>query len=122
MILKTTITLILGLVFQLAQVLPGAVVFTNPCSSQAESCECCKAASSCHCAENSGSDQERAPTPIDTAAALKITAAKQVETKVSADPLPENDPPAIIAAFAQTGAFSGFTGVSLSVAFCRFVI
>lgn len=118
---KVVITLILGLVFQLAQVLPGAVV-AGSCPPHSESCGCCKTGKSCECAENNHSDPKPAPAPIETGAALKLPAARVADTTILSVPTAGND-----AVPGKSGSFSdsrlsGFRGVRLSVAFCTFVI
>lgn len=118
---KLAITLILGLVFQLAQVLPGAVI-TSPCQTQQESCDCCMGGKSCHCAENGESNQKPAPAPLETSRLLKIPTMKATETKVSVAVLREADSSATVAAFSKGLPAGGYTGVRLSVAFCSFVI
>lgn len=118
---KVIITLILGLVFQLAQVLPGAVV-SSSCPSHTESCGCCKADKSCQCAENSDSEQKPAPVPLETGAAFKLPAARVSETGICAVPADGSECISRSSTFFHTGVLSGFLGVRLSVAFCTFVI
>ncbi|MDP3849387.1 MAG: hypothetical protein Q8Q59_02705 [Luteolibacter sp.] len=118
---KLTITLILGLVFQLAQVLPGAVI-TSSCGPQQESCDCCMGGKSCHCAVNDTSDQTPAPTPLETSRILKIPAMKSSETRVAVEVLREANPSSTVVAIPQGRSACGYTGVRLSVAFCSFVI
>ena len=118
---KVVITLILGLVFQLAQVLPGAVVAAS-CPPQTESCACCKTGKSCECAQNNHSDPKPVPAPIETGAALKLPAARVADTTILSVPAAGND-----AVPGKPGSFSdspqsGFQGVRLSVAFCTFAI
>ena len=119
--LKSVITLILGLVFQLAQVLPGAVT-TAPCQTVSKSCDCCKGAQSCDCAVNEDSNQKPSPAPLESGNLLKFPAAKSVETHVSADFPRETPPSAIATVFPKTEPTIGYTGIRLSVAFCTFVI
>lgn len=119
--LKTVITLILGLVFQLAQVLPGAVA-TAPCQTVSTSCDCCEGARSCDCAANGDSNQTPSPAPLESGNLLKIPAAKSVETHVSADLPRETQPSANAAVLPETVPSIGYTGIRLSVAFCTFVI
>jgi hypothetical protein len=121
MSLKTTITLLLGLVFQLAQVLPGAVV-TTLCPSHAESCECCKTAKSCHCAKSGESDQKPVPAPLNSGGELKVPVMKSTETRVSVEVSRETAPSVAFAAALQSEPARGYAGVRLSVAFCSFVI
>ncbi len=118
---KLAITLILGLVFQLVQVLPGAVL-TSPCQMEQESCECCMGGKSCHCADNENPDQKPASAPFDAGRTLKIPEMKPTETRVSLEFSRELDPPAMIASLPGAGSITGYTGVRLSVAYCSFVI
>lgn len=118
---KAVITLILGLVFQLAQVLPGAVV-TSPCASQETSCACCEGPDSCHCADNSEPEQKPAPLSSDSSSVLKLPAAKAGDTRVSIESLAGNHSSPAVAASPVAGPSSGYAGVRLSVAFCSFVI
>ena len=118
---KLAITFILGLVFQLAQVLPGAVI-QSPCQMQEESCDCCMGAKSCHCAENSDSDQKPAPVPLQSGSVLKVPAAKPTETRVTVEFASGIDQATTIGNPPAAGPVRGFTGVRLSVAFCSFVM
>jgi hypothetical protein len=118
---KIVITIILGLAFQLAQVLPGAVV-TSDCQAVSESCECCKDAKSCDCAENGDSHQKPSPAPLETGNLLKVPAAKSGETHVSMEPCGHTRPDAGGAVAPRAGQAVGYRGVRLSVAFCTFVI
>jgi hypothetical protein len=88
---KAVITLILGLVFQLAQVLPGAVV-TSPCASNGVSCECCAGKDSCPCAKNGESDQKPAPLSSDSGSVLKLPAARADDNRAAIDSLMETHP------------------------------
>lgn len=115
---KLVVSLWLGLVFQLAQVLPAAVV-TKECQGHAESCECCMGGESCPCAETGEPGQKPLPAPLD-AGATKLPSMKSNESKDSMDALPEINLPAGVPAAPQPAG--GYTGVRLSVAFCVFVI
>ena len=121
MILKTAITLLLGLVFQLAQVLPCALV-PAPCAAHASSCECCLAGKVCHCADHGDPGRKPPPAPIDAGRMLNLAAMKTVETKVAVDHLREDDASTTAGVIPREGSLSGYAGVRLSVAFCSFVI
>ena len=121
MVMKATITLILGLLFQLAQVLPGAVAST-PCAPIAESCGCCEGSNSCPCAENGEPSQKPAPLAPDFGGGVKLPAAKADNTRVSVEFLREIHPITHPVACPLEGPPSGYQGVRLSVAFCSFVI
>jgi hypothetical protein len=118
---KTVITFILGLAFQFAQVLPGAVV-TSDCQAVSESCECCQSAKSCECAKNGDIHQKPSPTPLKTGDLLKAPAAKSGETHVSMEPCGHTRPDADCAVAPRAGQAVGYRGIRLSVAFCTFVI
>jgi hypothetical protein len=118
---KAVITLTLGLVFQLAQVLPGAAI-ASPCAPQESSCACCAGPDSCHCADHGEPEQKPAPLSSVSGSILKSPAAKTGDTRVSIESLPGNHPSPTAAAYPAEGASSGYAGVRLSVAFCSFVI
>jgi len=118
---KAVITLILGLVFQFAQVLPAAA-FATPCASHGTSCACCEGADSCPCAKNGESKQKPAPLSSDSGNVLKLPAAKADDTRVSIETLRETHPSPTVVASPVTGMPCGYAGVRLSVAFCSFII
>jgi hypothetical protein len=118
---KAAITLMLGLVFQLAQVLPGAAV-TAPCASQEAACACCEDQGSCPCMDNGKSEQKPAPLVPDSGSVLKLPAAKAGDTRVSVESLAGNHPSPAVEASPVAGPSGGYAGVRLSVAFCSFVI
>lgn len=118
---KAVITLILGLVFQLAQVLPAAAI-TSPCASHEVSCSCCEGGDSCPCAKNSKSEQKPAPLFPDSGSVLKLPAAKVGDTRVSIESPAGNHPSPTVAASLAAVQPGGYAGVRLSVAFCSFVI
>jgi hypothetical protein len=118
---KAVITLTLGLVFQLAQVLPAAAV-ASPCASHGTSCACCAGQDSCPCAKNSESDQKPAPLVPDSGSVLKLPAAKADDTRISIESLAGNYPSRTVATSPAACPSGGYAGVSLSVAFCSFVI
>jgi hypothetical protein len=120
--LKAVITLILGLVFQLAQVLPGAAA-TDSCAPGAVSCPCCKGLDSCPCADNGKSDEHKpAPLSSDSGSIFKLPAAKAGDTRVSIESLVGNDSSPTVSTSPHAGPSCGYNGVRLSVAFCSFVI
>ena len=118
---KAVITLILGLVFQLAQVLPAAAV-TAPCASQAVSCECCAGPDSCPCVANDESAPMPAPLLPASGNDLKSPLAKSGETRVSLEALQIPVSPAALEGCPVERPWVGYAGVRLSVAFCSFVI
>lgn len=118
---KAVITLILGLVFQLAQVLPGAVV-ASPCASHGTTCACCAGQDSCPCAKNSESDQKPAPLVPDSGSVLKLPAAKADDTRISIEFITGNHLSPTVPASPVAGPSGGYAGVRLAVAFCTFVI
>lgn len=118
---KAVITLILGMVFQLAQVLPAAAV-ASPCASHGASCSCCDGQDTCPCAKNGESEQKSAPLAPDSGSVMKLPAAKADDTRVSIESLAGNHPPSTMAVYPAAVPLSGYAGVRLSVALCSFVI
>jgi hypothetical protein len=118
---RAVITLILGLVFQLAQALPAAT-FTSPCASQGEFCACCESADSCPCAKNGESDQKSAPQLPESGNVLKLPAAKADDNRFSIESLAGAHPSPTLATSPVSGPSSGYAGVPMAVAFCSFVI
>jgi len=119
---KAASALLLGLVFQLAQVLPAALM-AAPCQTAVEqSCSCCKAEKSCHCAVNSESHQKPAPVVPDAGSTLKVPLARASDTLISLDAWAEPQPSTIAAACPLVAQPDAYPGVRLSVAFCSFVI
>lgn len=120
--LKTTIALVLGLVFQLAQVLPGAFASAPSGPLAANSCECCAGLDSCPCAGNETPAPKPSPLAPASGSDLKLPAAKTDDTRVSPESLGEIRSSAMVAASPVPGPQNGYAGVRLSVAFCSFVI
>lgn len=119
---KAASGLLLGLVFQLAQVLPAALI-AAPCQTAVEqSCACCKAGKSCHCVENNESHQKPAPVVPDAGTTLKVPLARASETLISLDAWAEPQPSTTAAACPLVAQPDAYPGVRLSVAFCSFVI
>ena len=118
---KAAITLILGMVFQLAQVLPAAAV-KPPCASHGASCSCCEGQDTCPCAKNGEPDQKPAPLVPDSGSVLKLPAAKADDTRVSIESLAGNHSPSTMAVSPAAVPLSGYAGVRLSVALCSFVV
>lgn len=120
---KAVIALILGLIFQLAQVLPGVAAIMADCRFAAESCECCAGLTSCPCAEDGEPVRNPMPLAPDSGKTLKVPLAKTSGTRVSPETIsgPQAIVPSVIAT-PVTGPWIGYTGVPLSVAFCSFVI
>lgn len=121
MIVRETIAMLLGLVFQLAQVLPVAAV-TAPCASQTVSCECCTDADSCPCVANDESAPKPAPLLPASGSDLKSPLAKSGETRVSLEALEIPVSPAALEGCPLERPWAGYAGVRLAVAFCSFVI
>lgn len=118
---KIVITLLLGLVFQLAQVLPGAAVAAS-CTPLAESCECCASLDSCPCASDGDEEQKPSPLAPNVGNVSKLSAAKSCETRVSIESVRKTHSPSLVAASPAEGPLVGYANVRLSVAFCSFVI
>jgi hypothetical protein len=118
---KSVITLLLALVFQLAQVLPTAAA-AESCAAAVSCCDCCDPMDSCPCAGNDETPQQPAPLSSESGNSLKIPVARASWTRVSVESAPGTRPLAAVAAPPLPGHLSGYTGVRLSVAFCSFVI
>lgn len=119
---KLIASLILGLVFQIAQMLPAAVV-TSVCRGDLASCACCEPGDSCPCASNCES-QDRKPAPAipENGASQKVPAARPGHPPIiAADAVIRDDDPGIRMA-PRAGPHPGYSGVALSVSFCSFVI
>jgi hypothetical protein len=119
--IKSVITLLLALVFQLVQVLPATATIES-CVADVACCDCCDPADSCPCAGNDEAPQKPAPLSSEPGNSLKFPVAKASGTRVSVETAPGTGSPAAVAAPSITGHLSGYTGVRLSVAFCSFVI
>jgi len=121
--LKSFITVLLGLVFQLAQVLPGGVIPSPDVASKVKSCECSTGSHSCCCVKNELPSHKPLPQPLHPGGLLKGMAMKTAETRVSADIWQQADSlPDSLAGSGSTAAHAGYAGVSLAVAYCSFVI
>ena len=121
--LKSFITVLLGLVFQLAQVLPGGAIPSPVVAAAAKTCECCAGSHSCCCAKNELPAHKPLPQPLHPGGLLKGMAMKTAETRVSADIGQQVDGlPGSLAGPGTTAAHAGYAGVSLAVAYCSFVI
>ncbi|MDB6077324.1 MAG: hypothetical protein JWO82_1071 [Akkermansiaceae bacterium] len=124
MALRSVVGLLLGMVLQVFLVVPGgALTTTAPCAipQAAVVCSCCHQETSCPCAKTT-EQKEKPPVPeAPSSSTLKIDVAFVPEA-VQPLPfaagieygslLPERSPP----------ARAGYSGVGLSVAFCRLVI
>jgi hypothetical protein len=118
---KAVIAVILGLVFQLAQVMP-AMAHKTSCVSDAVACACCEDQGACDCAKNSEVEQKPTPLSSETSGELKVPAAKGEDSQVSMGSPVEIQPARAALASAYVSSLCGFAGVRLSVAFCSFVI
>ena len=123
MTLKSFITVLLGLVFQLAQVLPGGAIPSPVVAAAAKTCECCAGSHSCCCAKNELPAHKPLPQPLHPGGLLKGMAMKTAETRVATDVWQQAGAlPTSLAVTRATAPRAGFAGVSLAVAFCSFVI
>jgi len=118
---KTMISLILVLAFQLAQILSGMAVNT-PCPSHAQSCACCLAGKICHCADHGNPDPQPPPAPFESSRLLQLPAMTRVETQVCADLWRATASSAAVMVHPHPASAGGFAGVRLAVAFCSWVI
>jgi hypothetical protein len=118
---RTVIALFMGLLIQLSQVqtcVAGGAI--PPCATTTHSMACCDGVKSCPCAK-SGESNQKPSLPVAAAVDLKWLVSNTDEsdlpgTSVS-PPIDAAHPAASVSEF-----HSGFLGVPLSVAFCRFVI
>ena len=122
MAMKTLISLLLGLAFQLAQVLPGVVV-TAPCAAAGvEACKCDACGKSCCCAKSGQPVPKPLPLPFSSKSLFKGMAMQTATTRVAAHAWHDLGPVATLAAAPHSAPPAGFAGVRLAVAFCSFVI
>ena len=120
---KVIITLILGLVFQLAQVLPGAIIPAS-CAPHSQTCGCCAEGKSCQCSIENEPDHQQAPKPAlpDAQGVLKAPLVRPGDEEAFVHPVTETLASAIIESTPRRESPAGFAGVRLSVAFCSIVI
>ncbi|MEI6655100.1 MAG: hypothetical protein WCP45_10060 [Verrucomicrobiota bacterium] len=118
--IKTLITLLLGLAFQLAQVLPGMSAGA-PCAA-ACMCQNCAGGESCCCMKSEQPGPKPAPQPLHAGNFLKGMAMKTAETKVSVVSWPAEVLPVMLAVGLPSAVRGGYNGVRLAVAYCSFVI
>ena len=119
--LKPIIALLMGLVIQFAQMQSCvAASSVNPCEGKAPSLCCCEGLQSCPCAGNSNPDQQPAPL-IPAAVDLKFLVSNAPGTNTLNAPIsPRTD--VVVSIASRSEAWRSYPGVTLSVAFCRFVI
>lgn len=115
------LTLILGLVFQLAQVGINVPEGEDHCSSEV-ACGCCDAKDSCPCAAQDDPVQRPAPLAPDASSSLKVPAVRVTDSNFLPALSNQPDPPATIAGRFRGVLTTGYRGVPLRVAFCAHVI
>ena len=120
--IKTLITLLLGLAFQLAQVLPGMSAGAPCAAAAACKCQSCAGGNSCCCMKSGQPDPNPAPQPLHAGDFLKGMAMKAAETKVSVVSWPAEVLPVMLAVGLPSAVRGGYNGVRLAVAYCSFVI
>lgn len=118
---KLAIALMLGLVFQFVQVLPGALA-SPPCESEATSCACCANSDPCHCADSNTPEQAPDPAPFDTSKLPELPVMKASETIAASELRAKSPLSSLGTTLTRVEPVSGYVGVPKSVAFCRFVI
>lgn len=118
--LKSIIALFVGLVVQFSHAQSALATGAERSCGGSESMSCCAEFQSCPCADSGNSDQ-KSPPLAPASADLKWLVAKLAEREVT-EVLIEF--PAIVVGPSATSLefSSGYLGVPLSVAFCRFVI
>jgi len=114
--------LFLVLAIQLLQVHSGfASIADASCARKAHASCCCTGADQCPCAKSSPDKESNAPlSPIPVGAKVQDFIKSASETSVVESPVRIS--PEALAALVRGHLPIGFDGVSLSVAFCRFVI
>lgn len=121
MIFKFVIALFLGLVIQFSQVQASlAAESGKSCGEAGEAMSCCEGLQSCPCAK--GGDSEQKPSPLIPAALDLKTLLSKTSESINLDALVSPRAETIKCFATQTDPASGFAGVPLSVAFCRFLI
>ncbi len=114
---KAIIGLLMGLVIQLSQVQASPAAISAG-SGERIGC-CCEGLQSCPCASGRSPDQKPAPL-IPGTVDLKLLISKSTES--SSLPLISLHPACVVASASHIQIRSAYAGVSLAVAFCRFVI
>jgi hypothetical protein len=118
---RFAITLILGLVFQLAQVFPG-VLMANAFTAAATACECCEDLPSCPCADEGQPFEGKPSAPIQLADGLKVPPMRVVDSRISSESCATDDSRSAAIVLAGFEEPHGHYAVRLSVAYCTFVI
>jgi hypothetical protein len=118
---KSAIAIMLGLLFQWAQVAQAALSAGDCGKVSASHCECCAGLDSCPCATNGDQESERPQPPILPQSA-KLPAAKLCETRVSLEDAPVLQTSGRIHVSPSAESLAGYAGVSLAVAFCSFLM
>ncbi len=117
MAIKSIIALIMGLVIQLSQ----AQLFAQAdCFTPVHEMNCCAGMKSCPCAGESDSNSKQHPI-AQVEVDLKLLISKSEESSQSTAKL-EVMTADVLATSTELRAPSGFAGVTLSVAFCTFLI
>jgi hypothetical protein len=118
--MRPVIALFMGLIIQLSQVqLAAATDTAEPCHREG-SASCCADRQSCPCAEESDRDQKPAPSVPAGHDSKWIISRTTDPNKLEAFVSPPADT-GVLSSFCLEPK-SGYQGVPLSVAFCRFVI
>lgn len=118
---RSVIAIMVGLLFQWAQVAQAAVMTGDHGKISASRCECCAGLDSCPCAANGDQESER-PQPPVLPQTVKLPAAKLCETRVSLEDEPASQTSSRIHVSPVTESVAGYAGVSLAVAFCSFLM
>jgi hypothetical protein len=118
---KAAIAVLLGLLFQWAHLAQAAVLADHCRNMAASHCECCADADSCPCATSEDQEPGR-PLPPSLPETLKLPAAKFCETRVSLEDAPVPQAAHRVPALPAAETVAGYSGVSLSVAFCSFLM
>ena len=119
--IRSIIALFMGLVIQLSQVqLCVAAESTKSCATSGDRMSCCEGLKSCPCAKKS--DPVEKPAPLVPAAVdLKLFVSK-ASGPSGFDVIHFPQSVRVLVSAARRESNTGYAGVPLSVAFCRFVI
>jgi hypothetical protein len=119
--LRTAIAVLLGLLFQWAQLAQSAVLTENCRDVSAAHCDCCTDLPSCPCAKDGNKGPERPPLPV-LPESQKLPVANLADTRLVMEEAAFPQGPRALAARPLCRPVTGYAGVRLSVAFCSFVM
>lgn len=121
MSMKGISAMVFWVILQIAFIMPGLSQVTADCSPDT-SCECCVDADICPCASESAPAPARQPIAPESGQSLKVPVARISEPSIDIVDLPERKRDNANKPHCATAMATGYAGVSLSVAYCSFVI